>query len=533
MVAAYVNDGSGFKYLDNQMTDVQESTLFTDKVGDGKIFGIDALRPDGDDVFTTVRIDTAALNALKNTQFDEGEEAPTLTAGGNQDLIASAKHGDKVTIEVETQNILGSGAVSGEVHVVWADSTDDKVVDVENAFYTAEFTSRELFDGESKTFTVADGASGDQKKAFGNRQRVKLLAFVVDGAGNRSLGVLGADVGNGRNIVEDPTDADEAEAGDFVYIIDSEEPTVTMTRPKMGTTDPDSLRFTARDTGIVQIRNANAQEASGDASYNKSYDLMPMVFKVSEKLRSASITLGDSTITVAAAAESLVVSGGALSEPMTVIGENIVVSGNADETKTNMLDALESDPSEIEFASGVIKEPEDGGNTFDVTIVVQDEVGNETTETIEGALFDVKRPEFNEIFPNSAEVPLDEDNNDEETINPVTYQPSVRTKEVLDSLVVRYAQMDGPDSLIYSVPRDTRSWQTKTGSTPSRSPRKTRCWMAWITPCSSWRSTSPGTSARNGGARERRKSAHLYEGVREPAGRTPSWWRWTRSPRSR
>ena len=107
------------------------------------------------------------------------------------------------------------------------------------------------------------------------------------------------------------------------------------------------------------------------------------------------------------------------------------------------------------FDPGVIlaDDQEQGGNTLEVKIVVQDEVGNEMTETIENALFDVKRPGFNEIFPNSAEVPLNEENEDAETINPATYQPSVRTNEVLDSLVVRYAEMDGDDDLIYSVPK--------------------------------------------------------------------------------
>ncbi len=442
MVAAYVDEGdvgNDFKYLDNQMTDVQESVLFSADVGDGVLFGIDARRPDGDDVFTTVKIDTAALNALGNTSFLSSDErnAGKIAGTSPQELIASAKQGDKVTIEVKTQNILGSGAVSGEVHVVWADSTDDKVVDVENAFYSVEFTSRELFEGESKTFTVADGEGGNQKKAFGNRQRVKLIAFLVDGAGNRSLGVLGDDNDGdeiGRTMDTDPEE-DPADAADFVYIIDSEKPTVTPTRPKMGTTEPDSLRFTAALTTEIDLIGVTDAE---------DYDLMPMNFAVDEPLRSLKVVFGDSTVTIQ---ETISDDGAAVFEAAD--GANFAIDlGEEVEEAGETIDRYRVIPK---------ADRKQGGNTFDVTIVAEDEVGNKTEEKIEGATLDVLVPTFLEVFPDSATAPNDKDNDGRATINPDTYEPTVRVSEALDSLVVRYVQVDGTDddNVIYGVPRGT------------------------------------------------------------------------------
>ena len=162
-----------------------------------------------------------------------------------------------VIIKVKTKNILSSGAIEGEVHIVYADSSESVVVDVDRAFYSATFASRNLLLGVSEDFTVADGESGNQKKAFGNRRRVKLIAFLVDAAGNRSALTETSETSQpyygGADLDENGTINEDEQ---LVYIIDSQKPTVTMTRPKGGTTDPDSLRFTALDTGIVQIREA-------------------------------------------------------------------------------------------------------------------------------------------------------------------------------------------------------------------------------------------------------------------------------------
>ncbi len=421
MAQAYVNKaGENFKSLNNQMTEEQESEIFSDKVGDGVLFGIDGQRPVNTAIFDSVVVDRSALRGLGKMEFPTdaemiGEPAAAVMVGTSHNTIYSAGHGDEVAIKVHTQNILSSGAVAGEVHIYDADLV--RQADPDSAFYSTTFDSRELLFGVRRTFKVADGKSGNQKKAFGNRQRVRLAAFLVDAAGNRSAAMANSSVpmpyygGEALNY-NGQTDGDQ-----LVYIIDSEKPTVTPTRPKAGTISIDSLRFTPQAVFLVGLRGIDDDHNS--ALPLVPYPLMPMVFKVSEVLQSAAVTLGDTTVTVATADL-----GGLLSE-----------------------DAFEIHP-------GVILEDDQkpGGNTLDVSIVVQDEVGNETTETIKGAIFDVVRPEFVEVFPSSGTVPEDEENSDKPTINPDTYQPTVRLKEALDSLEVRYVQIGGLHTLTYGVP---------------------------------------------------------------------------------
>ena len=91
MVQAFVieeGQGNVYKMLHNQMTAEQESAVFSDRVGDGKsCSGSTRRRPDGTATSsTTVKIDTAALNALENTQFlanaeDEADRYNNVTFG--------------------------------------------------------------------------------------------------------------------------------------------------------------------------------------------------------------------------------------------------------------------------------------------------------------------------------------------------------------------------------------------------------------------------------------------------------------------
>ena len=190
------------------------------------------------------------------------------------------KLGDKFNIKVNTRNILGSGATLGEVHIYDADVASQ--ADPDSAFFSATYPSRDLLFGVSESYRVAAGASGNQKKAFGNRQRVKLAAFLVDRAGNRSAAT--ADAADPAPYYQELDN--EAQ---LVYIFDSEKPTVTMTRPKGGTTDPDSLRFTADSTATVDLVGVTD---------DPTYPLMPMDFAVSEPLGSLEVVLGDSTVTI-------------------------------------------------------------------------------------------------------------------------------------------------------------------------------------------------------------------------------------------
>ena len=448
MVQAFVlEDGEDkdIKFLHNQMTEELESAVYDDqKVGDGHLFGIDERRPVNAAIFDSVLIDTAALKVIENTVFMSTEEEGDRKFGVTQGTIISAKQGDEITIKVNTRNIVGSGAVGGEVHIYDADV--EAQADPDSAFYSATFTSRELLRGVQRVFTVADGKSGDQKKSFGNRQRVKLAAFLVDAAGNRS-----ADEYNSkdpqpyyhkftltdaeqatRNLIplggvetEDERDERLAKEDQLVYIIDSEKPTVTPMRPKAGTTDIDSLRFTAKATDKVRLRGLDDDHNS--APPEELRDLKPMLFKVSEAIREAKVTVGDSTLTIVDVEE----------------GEF-----------TYAFEAEEVFPEE--------DDREDGGNTLDVSIVVTDEVGNETKEEIPGAILDMVKPKFEEVFPESGTVPKDEENDDKPTINLLTYEPTLRVKEALDSLVVFYVQIGGQrHTLTHGVPRGSSMLEKK------------------------------------------------------------------------
>ena len=416
MVQVFVLEAGGnkeFKALHNQMTE-KESVVFGDEeVGDGNLFGIDGQRPVSANIFISVLIDTAALEEIGNTVFEyanelTGDDPPQQPAVGSAfPNIFSAKQGDEITINVRTQNILGSGAAEGEIHIYDAD--DAELAHPDSAFYTTKFTSRELLLGTPRTFTVEAGESGEQKRAFGNRRRVRLAAFLVDVAGNRSAATVSA-----------PNDEGPYFGGEIadqrVYIFDSEKPTVTLTRPKAGTTDPDSLRFTAKTKEEVELRKINGNPDSRPPV--TEYSLMPMVFKVSERASSLEVKLGDSTLVI----------------------------DRLEELRTGL--TVEIDPDKVI--------PEDdrvpGGNTLVVSIVVKDEVGNETTEKIEGAVLDVLPPVFVEVFPTRDAVPENKED-DKPTINPATYRPTLRVNEALDSLVVRYIQIGGSHSLIYGVPR--------------------------------------------------------------------------------
>ena len=216
---------------------------------------------------------------------------------------------------------------------------------------------------------------------FRNNQRVRAVAYLVDDVGN--LGASQAGSANPEGIVND-----------VVFSADAVFPVITAENP-----NPDSgvVRFTGQDTAVLDIVNDE-----GVFRDDTTFSLNPLKLSVDEATRSLLATSGGDTVDF----------GGQVSGTFSF----------ATKTATDSLGA----------------NTEQGGKTLDVTIVAEDSVGNRTTLTLENVIQDAVKPEPERLFPKSGELP----GGDERTINEETRHPILALTEDIDSLSVRFIQVD-------------------------------------------------------------------------------------------
>ena len=365
-------DSTRYERIDNQSTDEEFTGIAGTLVGDSKKFGIDGLRPPNSAFFDSVLIDTVKLAAIGNIGFGG---SPTLNA---------AKLGDLITLKLHTRNIAASDAATAEVMLF--DGLDTAAQKADSAYYSVSFTkSALLFNPGRDSIEVSAAPVGNQLRAYGNKKTVKAVAFLVDAAGNRS--------GPSAGGVEQPF------SQNITYIIDSQKPTVTMTRPKAGTSDSDSLRFTAKTDTTIGLRSTS--DGTFDGAVN--FDLKPVVFTVDEKLRSATIRI-----------------------------DNSVDSTFALNLTAGVVDAEIATP---------IGSTSQSGSSSTVTVTVTDSSGNVTTEVIAGATHDERAPVISNFFPSSSSVPTNPDDGDAPTINSATQNASFRMNEEADSISLRVVRV--------------------------------------------------------------------------------------------
>lgn len=247
-------------------------------------------------------------------------------------------------------------------------------------------------------YTAAD------KTILMDNLRFKVAAFFVDRAGN--IGAATADAAN-------PAPYSEART----YTVDSRRPVIKIRHP-VASDDPDSNRF----TGLINKPFANYRNNNGSTGLDP-VPHRPLRLNVQEALdtlRATIVTPKDSLVHAV------------ITSAYTTIGsdENIDTEGMF----------------QTAGGGGVLPSSKKGGQEVDLMILARDQVGNRSTETVKGVIYDEDAPNATNLFPERADLA-------ENTINDQTRHPIVRFDEVLDSLSIRFVQniSNNPDRAIQEV----------------------------------------------------------------------------------
>ncbi len=228
--------------------------------------------------------------------------------------------------------------------------------------------------------------------------RVKVAVFLVDRAGN---------IGAAADYVDPATPALGAPfSGDatVIYRVDSRKPKVEIKHP-VAVDNPDSNRFTgAIDTTFAGFRNNNGTRSL-------DVDLRPLELNVDEGLDSLRVTIKTPK-------DSLV---------------HADITGDYDETPDNQ--KIDTEDKFKTAGGNDLPSSKKGGQPVDLMVMAQDSVGNRTTVTVKGVIFDEAAPAPSNLFPENVDLGANPG-----TINEATRHPIVRFEEVLDSLSVRFVQ---------------------------------------------------------------------------------------------
>ena len=277
---------------------------------------------------------------------------------------------------------------------------------IQGASGTNVRTLRKTVTVEENAFKIvgtADGAyDSDDKTILMDNLRFRVAAFFVDRANN--IGSTTAD-GNALPFSQDRT-----------YTVDSKKPVIKIKHP-VAVDDPDSNRFTGLDErSFANYRNNNGTTGSGNIAHR------PLELNVHEMLDSL-------WATIKTPKDSLV-------------HADITDEGNfISDTKiaTNGM---------FQTAGGkILPSSEKGGQKVELTIGAKDQVGNVSTETVKGVIYDEDEPDPKNLFPEMADL-------SENTINNQTRHPIVRFDEALDSLSVRFVQNIGTSPHQINQPAD-------------------------------------------------------------------------------
>ena len=449
------------------------------RVGDGKLFGVDAARPLHSNVFTSIALDLGRLNTVKDDTMGLGDGNPPYV----QQIQIVTDKVFRAVLNLNTASILGARADRIEVGLVPTDSI---------ARYTAsggpnggtldpEAANARAFKDDARLKVTLRGdrlyspnPSVEQKVAAGqfkDNERLELFAYLVDVAGNVS-GTTAATAaaanwrtlhGTDNTIVADPASpriAVAAGANTTVPIIgDATAPKVTVNYP-----NPDSIADGSHDplitATIMQTLGLYDLLPGEPTGVQNNRRLNPLEFKLSETPSKITIKHADSTLTLDDymiddpdnPGTDIPIDAAGGDKVVTVDFLNISVPEGTTPVRQPSNQPMWFDVTE---ATGVVagiakgKYEAKGGTAGDIIITVWDSLNNKTEyKALTGITLDGNTPGLTNLFPSADTAPKDADNEDAPTIGPVTKNPAFQINEELDSLSIRYHEAGGAVTIV-------------------------------------------------------------------------------------
>ena len=405
------------------------------RVGDGVLFGVDGARPAHGTgttaIFESIALDLAKINTVKHdTTGDGGTIAPLVTQ-----IQIVTDNEFRAVLNLRTNQVILNEATKIEVGLVPTDSIARYTASggPAGAALDAELANARAFKDDALLKLTVQGdrlfnakPSVSQKieaGTFGDNQRLELLAYVVDVAGNvggAGAGDANPTAANWRTLhgtddvyaavaATDPPVAAAAGANTDVHIIgDATAPVITINYP-----NPDSIA-TGSHRARISSRNGWLLRTyiplPGEPTTLKALRTKSLVVELSEVPDSIRIIHGDSTYGLGSTADLA---------PTQQDG----VRGTETAFEPNLLPWRYGEP---------------GGVQEDMKIEVWDSLGNVSSMTLTDIWYDDVRPGITNLFPTADTAPRDAGNEDAPTIDPATRNPVFQIDEELDSLSIRY-----------------------------------------------------------------------------------------------
>ena len=471
------------------------------RVGDGVLFGVDGSRPAHGTgptaIFESIALDLAKVNTVKDdTAGVDPPRAPVVT---QIQLVTDSEF--RAVLNLRTNQVIANKATKIEVGLVPADSIARYQLPLvpvapetraglaldaeparakafkEDALVKLVVQGDRLFNAKPSVSTKIEAGT------FKDNQRLELLAYVVDVAGNVGGAAAGDDDPTAANwrtlhgtdniyaadVTATPITAAAAAATLNVPIIgDATAPKITVNYP-----NPDSIAAGSHDplisAALTQSLGTAYDMLPGEnAGVQENRALKPLEIKLSETPSKITIKHADSTLTLEDYASNLATATAATEVTYTdPTGGNKVAKVdflNIADNSGTFSGGTATDPQYQSAASnqsawftqkdGVVagiekgKYVAKGGTSGDITITVWDSLENKSELKLTGITLDGNTPGLSNLFPTNVNAPKDAANEDAPTINLFTKDAVFQINEELDSLSVRYQETGGGKAIV-------------------------------------------------------------------------------------
>ena len=460
------------------------------RVGDGVLFGVDGSRPahgtGATAIFESIALDLSKLNVVKHdTTGAPDTESEFVT---QIQLVTDSEF--RAVLNLRTNQVIANKATKIEVGLVPTDSIARYDADTADGGLglDTEPANAKAFKEDALVKLVVQGdrlfnakPSVSQKieaGTFKDNQRLELLAYVVDVAGNvggAAAGDADPTAANWRTLhgtddvyaadaAVDPPTAAVAPANTNVPIIgDATAPKITVNYP-----NPDSVAAGSHDplisAAVTQSLGTAYDMLPGENSgVQENRALNPLDFKLSETPSKITIKHADSTLTLGAyVIEDPATAGTDLTVDPTggdkaVKVDFLNIQDNTGASPAGVADTQlkpSNQPEWFTVDDGVVAGVEKGkyvakgGTAGDIVITATDSLGNESKLTLTGITLDGNTPGISNLFPTNVNAPKDATNEDAPTINLFTKDAVFQINEELDSLSVRYQETGGGKAIV-------------------------------------------------------------------------------------
>lgn len=459
------------------------------RVGDGVLFGVDGSRPvhgtGGDAIFESIALDLAKLNTVLVDTSAAG-----ITGTGQEPYIEQIQivtdKEFRAVLNLQTNQVIANKATKIEVGLVPTDSIARYTASggPDGAALDAELANARAFKDDALVKLVVAGdrlfnakPSVSQKieaGTFKDNQRLELLAYVVDVAGNVGGTTTTPAAANWRSLhgtegeilaafATKTTAATATDATDISIIGDATAPKITVNYP-----NPDSVAAGTHDplisAAVTQSLGTAYDMLPGENSgVQENRELNPLDFKLSETPSKITIKHADSTLTLGA----YVIEDPATPDADLTVdptgGDKVVkvdflnIQDNTGSSPAGVADTQLKPSNQPEWFTkdeGVVAGVEKGkyvakgGTSGDITITAWDSLGNKSELKLTGITLDGNTPGLTNLFPTNVNAPKDATNEDAPTVNLTTKDPVFQINEELDSLSVRYQETGGGKAIV-------------------------------------------------------------------------------------